>query len=131
VGRLRPHFIAVCKPNFAQVSCTSSAQTGVIYNAIYTGDNFCTGDKDLVLDGRLSFPSGHSSYSSYCMLFLIIYVEARLVLLQMRYVKPLIQLAAFSAAFVTALSRISDYHHRGTDVIGGASLGFYSFNSIN
>jgi hypothetical protein len=48
------------------------------------------------------------------MTFLIIYVEARLFLLKLRYIKPLIQMTAFIAAFVTALSRISDYHHRGS-----------------
>lgn len=105
------------------MSCVSLAGSGTVYNPIYTGGTFCTGEKSKVEEARLSFPSGHSSYSGYCMLFLIIYVEARLILLRLRYIKPLIQLAAFSAAFVTALSRISDYHHRGTDVIGGAVLG--------
>ena len=57
---------------------------------------------------------------------MIIYLEARLYLLRFRYIKPLIQLAALIAAFVTCLSRISDYHHRGSDVIGGAILGKYS-----
>jgi phosphatidate phosphatase len=71
----------------------------------------------------MSFPSGHSSYSWYTMLFLIIFIEARLFLLRLRYIKPLIQLCAFSAAFVTMLSRVSDYHHRGSDVIGGTFLG--------
>ena len=41
----------------------------------------------------------------------------------MKTIKPLIQLCAFSAAFVTMLSRVSDYHHRGSDVIGGTFLG--------
>lgn len=35
----------------------------------------------------------------------------------------MIQTAAISAAWVTCLSRIVDYHHRGSDVIGGAVLG--------
>ena len=32
-------------------------------------------------------------------------------------------MACFIAAFVTSLSRISDYHHRYTDVLGGTILG--------
>lgn len=35
----------------------------------------------------------------------------------------MIQVAAISAAWVVCLSRIVDYHHRGSDVIGGAILG--------
>jgi membrane-associated phospholipid phosphatase len=57
------------------------------------------------------------------MLFLIIYLEARLFLLRFRYIKPFLQMAAFIAAFITCLSRISDYHHRGSDVVGGVALG--------
>jgi membrane-associated phospholipid phosphatase len=38
-------------------------------------------------------------------------------------VKPLLQVTAISAAWVTCLSRIVDYYHRGTDVLGGAILG--------
>jgi phosphatidate phosphatase len=57
------------------------------------------------------------------MMFLIIYLEARLRLLRVRYIKPLIQLAALIAAFVTSISRISDYHHRFSDVLSGSILG--------
>lgn len=124
LGRLRPHFIAVCQPNISLLNCTTQTAFGSIYNSIYTGYNFCTNTntKD-ISDSRLSFPSGHSSYSAYCMLFLIIYLEARLYLLRYRYIKPLLQMTAFIAAYVTAISRIPDYHHRGSDVIGGIVLG--------
>lgn len=57
------------------------------------------------------------------MLYLIIYLEARLFLLRFRYIKALIQLSAFIASFVTSISRISDYHHRGSDVLAGLALG--------
>ena len=48
---------------------------------------------------------------------------ARLLLLQLRNINPQLQTTAFIAAYVTCVSRISDYHHRGSDVIGGAILG--------
>ena len=57
------------------------------------------------------------------MTFLIFYIEARLFLVRFRYLKPLIQMTAFIAAYVTCMSRVSDYHHRGSDVIGGGVLG--------
>ena len=118
---MRPHFIAVCDPDWSKISCTSS--TGAPFNFINTGDSFCRGDASKIKEARFSFPSGHSSYSWYTMAFLIIYIEARLHLLKLRYLKPLVQMTAFIAAYVTALSRISDYHHRGSDVIGGTTLG--------
>lgn len=125
IGRLRPHFISVCQPDLTQLNCTSTTLSGIYYNPIYTGGGFCTNtNAAAVKEARFSFPSGHSSYSWYCMTFLIIYIEARLFLLRLRYIKPLIQLTAFIAAFVTMLSRVSDYHHRGSDVIGGTVLGF-------
>lgn len=32
-------------------------------------------------------------------------------------------MTAISAAWITCLSRIVDYHHRGSDVLGGVVLG--------
>lgn len=113
----------VCAPDFKNLNCTIQAKTGHIYRPIYTGASFCSGNPKLVGEARLSFPSGHASFSSYTMVFLIIYVETRLFLLRFRYIKPLIQVTAFIAAYVTSTSRISDYHHRGDDVIGGVLLG--------
>jgi len=74
---------------------------------------FSKGDPATVQEARFSFPSGHSSFSWYTMVFLIVFLQARLQLLKLRYIKPLIQMAAFIAAYVTAISRIPDYHHRG------------------
>lgn len=122
VGRLRPHFMSVCKPNYASLNCTTTYGANEIYNPVDTS-NICTGLASAVKEARVSFPSGHSSYSTYCMLFLIIYIQARLHLLVLRFLKPLFQMTAFIAAYVTCLSRISDYHHRGSDVIGGVVVG--------
>jgi phosphatidate phosphatase len=57
------------------------------------------------------------------MVFVIVYLEARLRVLKLRYLKSLIQLAALITAFVTSISRISDYHHRYSDVLSGSILG--------
>jgi phosphatidate phosphatase len=123
VGRLRPHFLSVCKPNVGAISCTTLAASGSIFNSISTGGAFCTGNADDIKEARLSFPSGHSSYSAYTMLFLIIYLQARFNWRRFRYLKALFQVTAFITAYVTAISRLPDYHHRGSDVIGGAILG--------
>lgn len=123
IGRLRPNFIDVCKPDLTKLNCSTNTVSGFVHNRIYTGGSFCSGSEKEVNEARLSFPSGHSSFSCYTMTFLILYIEARLILLRFRHFKVLIQLLAFLAAFITCISRISDYHHRGSDVIGGTVLG--------
>uniref|UniRef100_A0A8C5SIS8 Phospholipid phosphatase 1 n=1 Tax=Laticauda laticaudata TaxID=8630 RepID=A0A8C5SIS8_LATLA len=62
IGRLRPHFLDICKPDWHSINCSA----GYI-------ENFkCLGDKVKVNEGRLSFYSGHSSFSMYCMMFLAV-----------------------------------------------------------
>jgi hypothetical protein len=52
------------------------------------GGDFCTGkDFAKIKEARLSFPSGHASFSTYTMLFLVLYLEARLVTLKFRACK--------------------------------------------
>lgn len=152
VGRLRPYFISVCKPNYSAFNCTSNGLTGTVYNPIYTGGSFCTGDAKAVKEARysvsflpiliiikknntnnfniLKFPSGHSSFSWYTMLFTIVYLQARLILLRVRYLRVLLQMACFLTAFVTMLSRVSDYHHRMSDVLGGMILGKHFYSNL-
>ncbi|KAK2117864.1 Phospholipid phosphatase 1 [Saguinus oedipus] len=59
IGRLRPHFLDVCDPDWSKINCSD----GYIENYI------CRGNAEKVKEGRLSFYSGHSSFSMYCMLF--------------------------------------------------------------
>lgn len=54
VGRLRPHFIDVCKPKFDKINCYNQTANGRINNAIYTGGDFCTGDPKRIKEARLS-----------------------------------------------------------------------------
>ena len=125
VGRLRPHFISVCQPNYSILNCTTTRNSNTIYNYIDTSGSFCTNSDKAVKEARLSFPSGHSSFSTYCMIFLIIYIQIRWRSIQTRFLKALIQIISFSAAYFTCLSRISDFHHRGSDVIGGVCIGLF------
>lgn len=114
IGRLRPHFLSVCKPDTAQYDCTSG----------YITADVCTGDQSLIREARLSFPSGHASFSSYSMIFAILYVQARLQWRSVLLLRPLVQLVLFYMAFYTCLSRVSDYKHHWSDVLAGAIIGF-------
>lgn len=65
IGRLRPHFLSVCDP---QIDCNDDR-----YKTIYIEDFECHGrEEEKFKDTRLSFPSGHSSLSFYCMVYLAV-----------------------------------------------------------
>lgn len=114
IGRLRPHFITVCKPNIT--SC--DIDTGFL-----TGD-VCTGtDHAAIEEARLSFPSGHTSISFYCMIWLIVYLQYKFTWRRYWLIRPVMQAVAFFLAYYTGLSRISDYMHHWSDVLAGAIIG--------
>lgn len=65
-GRLRPHFYTVCLPD---VNCSLAENQNV-----YHTDFSCTNpafmyNKRIMKEMRLSFPSGHSSFSIYTMVY--------------------------------------------------------------
>ncbi|XP_028851421.1 phospholipid phosphatase 1 isoform X2 [Denticeps clupeoides] len=113
VGRLRPHFLAVCKPQWSNIDCQSG----------YIEDFVCTGDKGLVNESRVSFYSGHSSFSMYCMVFLALYLQARLRAEWARLLRPSVQFFLIAASVYVGLSRISDYMHHWSDVLTGLFQG--------
>ncbi|KAM3868101.1 phospholipid phosphatase 1-like [Diretmus argenteus] len=114
IGRLRPHFLAVCKPAWDRINCKAGG---------YVENFTCTGDKFLVDEARLSFYSGHSSFSMYCMLFLVLYIQARLTSEWARLLRPTIQFFLISTALYVGLSRVSDYKHHWSDVLAGLLQG--------
>ncbi|XP_018517895.1 phospholipid phosphatase 1 isoform X2 [Lates calcarifer] len=114
IGRLRPHFLDVCKPDWTKINCSLGD---------YIEDFKCSGDPTMVNEGRLSFYSGHSSFSMYCMLFLALYLQARLQVEWARLLRPTIQFFLIAASVFTGLSRVSDYKHHWSDVLTGLLQG--------
>ncbi len=57
-------------------------------------------------------------------MFFKVYFEARLVCSNVKFLKPFLQCLCVAVAFFTCLSRVTDYKHHATDVIGGALIGF-------
>ena len=80
MGRLRPHYLTLCNPELTDALCKD--EWG--YNKFVTEPEelICrdmTEEKVKKLhEARLSFLSGHSSFSFFCGMFLIIYLQARL-----------------------------------------------------
>ncbi|XP_076462084.1 phospholipid phosphatase 1-like [Babylonia areolata] len=114
VGGLRPHFLVVCRPENIPANCSG----------VFITENVCTGHNyTMMKEARLSFPSGHASMSMFSAAFLMFYLQNRLVCGQAKLLRPVLQVAVFCMAFYTCLSRVSDYKHHWSDVLGGALLG--------
>ncbi|XP_005065593.1 phospholipid phosphatase 1 isoform X2 [Mesocricetus auratus] len=109
VGRLRPHFLAVCDLDWSKVNCSD----GYIENYI------CRGNAEKVREGRLSFYSGHSSFSMYCVLFTALYLQARMKGNWARLLRPTLQFGLVALSIYVGLSRVSDYKHHWSDVTVG------------
>jgi len=140
IGRLRPHFITLCRPKMTPDLCLDEHQ----YHKFVTAseDEICEGlisgevTKKQLNEARLSFLSGHSSFSFYCGMFLIIYLQARLsnfprhqstpvniIYRILKVLRPFIQFAMIILSFWISLTRISDYFHHPLDVAIGAFVG--------
>lgn len=113
IGRLRPHFLAVCNPDWSKINCSD----GYIENFI------CQGNEDRIREGRLSFYSGHSSFSMYTMLFLALYLQARMKGDWARLLRPTLQFGLIALSIYVGLSRVSDYKHHWSDVLVGLIQG--------
>ncbi|XP_062325815.1 phospholipid phosphatase 2-like [Osmerus eperlanus] len=108
IGRPRPNFLAVCSP----VVCSG-----------FMPQINCTGNPRNVTESRLSFYSGHSSFGMYCMLFLALYVQARMQGKWTRLVRPTIQFFLIAFAVYVGYTRVSDFKHHWSDVVVGLLQG--------
>uniref|UniRef100_A0A336MP79 CSON004606 protein n=1 Tax=Culicoides sonorensis TaxID=179676 RepID=A0A336MP79_CULSO len=125
IGRLRPHFFDVCKPRMLDGTTCQDPQNHGIYHLNFTcdGEEQGTSTARQIKEMRLSFPSGHSSFSAYTMIYCAIYLHARMNWEGSKLLKHFFQYLLVLITWYTSLSRISDYKHHWSDVLAGASLG--------
>ncbi|CAL4094001.1 unnamed protein product, partial [Meganyctiphanes norvegica] len=118
VGRLRPHFFNVCSPDWDAITCND-----IDGNPLYITDIPCTTTELFRLkEARKSFPSGHALVATFAMMYLIIYLHARLQH-GPQVVKHFLQAACAWFAAYTSATRVLDHAHHWTDVAAGASIG--------
>lgn len=116
IGRPRPHFFDVCRPNFSSINCSQG----------YITDYDCTGNihSDKVMrDSRFSFLSGHAAFSMYGAIFTCLYLEKRVSVSYSLVLKPVLQLSLVVLSLACSLTRYYDYKHHVSDIVAGLLLG--------
>jgi len=118
VGRLRPDFLVICK--WEEIA------------------EECTGVTNDILDGRKSFPSGHSSTAFSGMMFLSLWIAGRTAAwcfsvpkaprncYSSRMMVFFVTLLPLFWASHVALTRLQDYRHHKEDIIVGSFIGMVS-----
>ena len=114
----------MCGLDFSTVEC------GNLTHPVFVTNYTCPGINMNAFKGKnahLSFVSGHASISCSSALFVILFVHSRMTNTLQRQLTglliPLMHIIVASLAIFTCLTRISDYWHFPTDVLGGSILG--------
>uniref|UniRef100_A0A914M1D9 Phosphatidic acid phosphatase type 2/haloperoxidase domain-containing protein n=1 Tax=Meloidogyne incognita TaxID=6306 RepID=A0A914M1D9_MELIC len=126
VGRTRPNFIAMCAPQEFNDVCIEHPEA-------FVPIAHCTTGWKKSRNSKLSFPSGHAAISVFSTLFLFFYLRG----LQRRTSDFIIKLlfVIVSSVFISfttycCISRVTDFWHFPTDVLGGVCIGSLLFHLL-
>ena len=144
VGKLRPHFLTLCDPDYNNVCFDEEAYyinddgeelLDEFYQKYVNETNVCSLENtELLREARLSFFSGHASFSFYFATFIIHFTNAHTQYLKWgNQIVPFIQLLVIMLALWISLTRVTDFYHHPVDVFYGAIIGiavafFYNRN---
>ncbi|KAK4134945.1 putative lipid phosphate phosphatase 1 [Trichocladium antarcticum] len=123
IGGLRPHFLAVCKPDISKL--TGGNGSGGFDGLYYTRE-ICTGDAKEINDALESMPSGHATAAFAGLVFLYLYLNAKLKVFS-NYHPSMWKLAVtymplLGACLVAGALTVDEFHH-WYDLLAGATIG--------
>lgn len=127
IGGLRPHFLAVCKPDLGR----AAAAAGTGYNLqgfqrLYFTREVCTGDDDEINDSLESMPSGHTTAAFAGFVFLYLYLNAKLKVFSNYHPamwKLIVIYAPILGAVLIGGALTIDEYHNWYDILAGAAIG--------
>lgn len=121
VGRLRPHFLAACRP------VVDMSGDRFISSSEYECDPI---SKRLESNARQSFYSGHASLATGAAVFLVLYVQDAF---SSSLIRSVSQVAALLLGFYPGITQVNNYWHHWSDVATGyiagaavAAAGYYT-----
>uniref|UniRef100_H0Z4Y1 Phospholipid phosphatase-related protein type 5 n=1 Tax=Taeniopygia guttata TaxID=59729 RepID=H0Z4Y1_TAEGU len=115
-GNLAPHFLALCKPNYTALGCKQ-------YTQFISSVHACTGNPDLIMKARKTFPSKEAALSIYAAMYLAMYITNTVKARGTRLAKPVLCLGLMCLAFLTGINRVAEYRNHWSDVIAGFVIG--------
>ncbi|XP_074954316.1 phospholipid phosphatase-related protein type 5 isoform X1 [Phalacrocorax aristotelis] len=115
-GNLAPHFLALCKPNYTALGCKQ-------YTQFISSVHACTGNPDLIMKARKTFPSKEAALSVYAAMYLAMYITNTVKAKGTRLAKPVLCLGLMCLAFLTGINRVAEYRNHWSDVIAGFVIG--------
>ncbi|XP_030063094.1 phospholipid phosphatase-related protein type 5 [Microcaecilia unicolor] len=115
-GNLAPHFLTVCKPNYTALGCQQITQ-------FITEAQACTGNPDIIIRARKSFPSKEAALSVYAAMYLAMYITNSIKAKGTRLAKPVLCLGLMCFALLTGINRVAEYRNHWSDVIAGFLIG--------
>ncbi|KAI1364484.1 PAP2 superfamily-domain-containing protein [Xylaria arbuscula] len=128
IGGLRPTFYDTCRPDSAYAKKNNNTRlNGIGFRGDMWTRDVCTNtDKDQMRDAMQGFPSGHSTTMVAAMVYLCLYLNAKLKVFA-NYHTPLWKLVALAIPILGAVllcgSLIVDNSHSWYDIVAGAAIG--------
>jgi membrane-associated phospholipid phosphatase len=124
IGGLRPHFLDVCKPDISRLTPGINGSGG--FGGLYYTREICTGDRKEINDALESMPSGHSTAAFAGLVFLYLYLNAKLKVFS-NYHPSMWKLAVtymplLGACLIAGALTIDEFHH-WYDLLAGAVIG--------
>ncbi|KAI1431552.1 PAP2 superfamily-domain-containing protein [Xylaria sp. CBS 124048] len=130
IGGLRPNFYDVCQPDSSQAR-NGGNKTGLngigLRKNMWTLDVCTTANERRLRNAMQAFPSGHSTTMTAAMVYLCLYLNAKLKVFA-NYHTPLWKLVALVVPLLGTVllcgTLIIDNTHSWYDIAGGVTIGF-------